>query len=112
MENARTPHTNPTPGPWNATFSHGPEAEQFNTPRSVYAGHVPIAQIAGQAPGGPSEWAANARLIAAAPDLLAACRAVRRRLLPYDGDALTESRREELDAMLKQAIAKAEGGDV
>jgi hypothetical protein len=51
------------------------------------------------------ESKANARLIAAAPDLLAACKAV----VEEDGFRGSALMRKRIDAM-KEAIAKAEGG--
>lgn len=56
-----------TPGPWTATHC---ETTDFGLPRDIYAGALPIASIAGQAPGGPAVWVANALLLAAAPRLL------------------------------------------
>lgn len=88
-----------TPGPWTPTHC---DVSGYELPRSVYADTIPIASIAGQAKGGPAEWIANARLIAAAPDLLAALQRVRR--LPMWGDNGTV--RAQVDAAL--ALAELE----
>jgi hypothetical protein len=60
------PNAKPTPGPWTPVTGDG----QFNRGRAVYkeGTAIPIASVAGQY-GGPHEWDANTRLIAAAPEL-------------------------------------------
>jgi hypothetical protein len=54
----------------------------------------------------PGEWA-NARLIAAAPDLLAACKAI---VNARDVDLIGEAPWDTLFQQARAAIAKAEGG--
>jgi hypothetical protein len=87
-----------TPGPWfaNLLFSG---AWQINSAESRIVANIPTSQSM------PTE--ANARLIAAAPDLLAACKAALNRLLTdgyepkhHGGEVLTD---------LQVAIAKVEG---
>lgn len=58
--------------------------------------------------GGPEVNAANARLIAAAPDLLAACKAA---LKWIEADESTHGRPFGEGKVLRAAIAKAEGGE-
>lgn len=98
---------NHTPGPWATTKSftwriHSKKAD----PRSLYPGHTQgIAQMC-------DAWdeettVANAKLIAAAPDLLTACETALSvlhlcRYLP---------KAQEASATLTQAIAKAKGTD-
>lgn len=105
-----------TPGPWS---SHGCSVYQDSTWKDgTQSGGRVIALAHEQADvdGMPSdEDLANARLIAAAPELLAACRAT----LAYLGCEAEELDREgkhnaaantrELAAQLRAAIAKAEG---
>lgn len=105
----RTAHT---PGPWTPTHSHGSESELFDLERSVYAGDVPIAAVAGQAPGGPREWSANARLLAAAPDLLDACRAVVAWGERVGALAQCSPHWPAVVEQAKAAILKAEGGEL
>jgi len=91
-----------TPGPWHATLD-----EPLITVETGERGDAEICVVEPRATAGgfTDEEKANARLIAAAPDLLAACRAA--------GDAIFDTRlgKDEL-ALLTQlgaAIAKAEG---
>lgn len=88
-----------TPGPW-ATIDG---AEVY--PESGPAAHVELARVVGPWSGsswyGPAEAAANGRLIAAAPELLAALRQCADRLGEMDCGP-------ELEAA-RAAIAKAEG---
>lgn len=63
----------------------------------------------------PVEWgtetAANARLIAAAPDLLAACKAAKEMLSDTNEYARGYTNAMQLISQFSAAIAKAEGGD-
>ena len=88
-----------TPGPWTypggtGNFVGGPD-------------RLRIADLGGLERS-PEERQANARLIAAAPDLLAACNSVLDSVpfASYRGDGELE----ECEARLKAAILKAEGG--
>lgn len=98
--------TKHTPGPWTVTpHPHLPIARVHRGPHDP--GGVPICAVnmrslAALSESGDSEDDANARLIAAAPDLLAALRAVRGRVPveEYDG----------LGALIDAAINKAEEG--
>lgn len=88
--------TQHTPGPWTA---HGTvvnqEGERFEYPVAT-TGISPV----------PTEEAfANARLIAAAPELLAACQRALTVLCEYDFDPYTDA-----GDILRAAIAKAAGG--
>jgi len=78
-----------TPGPWRAK-GHCIETEEysFNWVASVQTSNVP-------------EWEANARLIAAAPDLLEACQRALAEAVADDQD--------EWFANMRAAIAKATG---
>lgn len=86
-----------TPGPWKAEYSEGDEWD-------VLAGEsLPIAYISGWA---CSSVEANARLIAAAPDLLAALKAARVFVAQRAGYSdVADQTLVDVDA----AIAKAEG---
>ena len=88
-----------TPGPWTypggtGNFVGGPD-------------RLRIADLGGLERS-PEERQANARLIAAAPDLLAACKSVLDSVpfASYRGDGELE----ECEARLRFAILKAEGG--
>ncbi len=92
-----------TPGPWNVAESHaGSILITAEHPRGV---DQDVAKIYIPETG---DMKANGRLIAAAPDLLAVCRAVQAK---YDsGRSIAESLLPFLAAgELKRAIAKAEG---
>jgi hypothetical protein len=86
-----------TPGPWDVDDD---TMEIF----SITPGHSTgwIAKVLGNDDNGrpltPDEMAANARLIAAAPDLLAACKL-----------ALTAGDQQYVQFILRDVIAKAEG---
>lgn len=97
MENKTDTHT---PGPWIAHTAH----ESLRVPDSVNAEcglHVCDVASYGSA---PSQRHANARLIAAAPDLLEALRACYLRLAHHDDQSAPEL------LLARAAIAKAEGG--
>lgn len=98
-----------TPGPWkidqdgeNFTI----DADGAFGPNRWSAVALCTANNLGSRPITEEEASANARLIAAAPDLLAAIRETVRRFDENDAtDAL-----EAVDTLLRAAIAKAEGG--
>jgi len=95
--------TKHTPGPWIACL---------NVPTAVIEGHIikanydpkrPIASLwVGGGTKGKPEQVANARLIAAAPDMLKALKAVNTEYTLHG--SLTDSHR-----LVKRAIEKAEG---
>ena len=92
-----------TPGPWEtgrpdmATLVEGVDSKW------IYAGDIYIAVASGCASENWDEVMANARLIAAAPELLAACELV---LEVLDQDSVRDS---ECFWLIKRAIAKAKG---
>jgi len=118
-----TSQTTHTPGPWHV----GNEQDYSIVDR--YAKNAEWARVRGQNgelvakvesvhPAGKRQSkdfdieASNARLIAAAPELLAASQAALARLLdPYLGEDDGERQNEEID-MLAAAIAKATGSPV
>ena len=100
-----TPSTKHTPGPWTwdePSNWHGLATRVYHENEKAYE---PIARV--QLSGWPRRVGlANACLIAAAPDLLAACR----KALPQLRWANCHgSRCDELIAEIEAAIAKAEG---
>lgn len=106
--------TKHTPGPWETSTDYM-EISPSSGPKS----HVELARIVGPGEGSSfytyDEASANARLIAAAPELLAACKA----LLAEVGDVVCSFVKEahgdvcETDpcgvCAMEHAIAKAEG---
>lgn len=102
--------TKHTPGPWLAT---GWENTVVNIPDTHHGGHLTICvyPASGRAPR--SEAVANARLIAAAPDLLEALEAIRARIDgEWDSPALVKfgglrNTNEDIHALAMEAIAKA-----
>ena len=117
-----------TPGPW---YVEEHERQRWNSPTTPTRGVVTQAEHHGswtvyligevsypttaQGSVGALERLANARLIAAAPDLLAACREVAEALPELAADADPRSWYEvrkiqtALSTLLSAAIAKAEG---
>ncbi len=99
-----------TPGPWHTGTL--PDNE-----RSIFADEGRMRLENGATTLYPIAWtvdydgeaAANARLIAAAPDLLAACRATLAHMYDDEIDAPTAA---QLTEQLTRAIAKAEGGQL
>ena len=88
-----------TPGPWDYVFSNNSNLILIETPlEHPLGGGIHIASLAGKK---NSQTQANARLIAAGPELLEACDMVQR---AYVGDGIDMSR--AVDACLL-AIAKA-----
>ena len=89
---ARTAHT---PGPWAAN-----EARVYSTVKEEWSGTLNCQVPAYVASTGGPDWQVNARLIAAAPDMLAALQACLLR------DDVADC---ELGEMVRAAIAKAAG---
>lgn len=98
-----------TPGPWKSVYRNGMAAAQYghnvscdmHSGPGMVAGCDSIAEVRGH---DDDEAKANARLIAAAPDLLAACERFIRAQDENDRNGLTSA------AMLASAaIAKARG---
>lgn len=94
-----------TPGPWQVgmAFDNYGETEiaiEHMTP----AGNLVVAV----ALGGLQGQDANASLIAAAPDLLAALQAIVKSLVDQDDEGMIEHAQQMIDA--RAAIAKATGG--
>jgi len=95
-----------TPGPWQVNSNF---ASQVCDCDGTSRGCAPIANMSGT----PAERKANARLIAAAPDLLEALREVEKHLqsyvdaIEYGGGAASKS--SERLASVRAAIAKATG---
>lgn len=103
--------TSPTPGPWHVSEREGRALGQYghHVASSHYSrtgvgdGRDSICDVRGG--DSQEEWLANARLIAAAPALLAACEAA----LPFyetcdDPDA------DRVASLLRSALAQAKGG--
>lgn len=92
-----------TPGPWSVVYEH----DERGQPAPTYRGLVCILEVSPERrvsvvaeqgrPALPDEVDANARLIAAAPELLAACRDA---LKPFDGGTIDR---------IEAAIRKATG---
>ena len=108
-ENIRLALANgPTPGPWSVRYDYVVQAKSFDEGRLV-----PIAQPYGLRVDGIDLFA-NARLIAAAPDLLEACMAaVECGMVPVmsaaEGGAAKHARHVAVADMIRAAIAKATG---
>lgn len=93
--------TNHTPGPW--AYEQWPDSGGFPRPVVVAQGSRAVAYMSRE------DGYANARLIAAAPDLLAACEAVAN----ADAECSCYERcecREEAMAALRAAVTAAKGG--
>ena len=91
-----------TPGPWDTRGF-----DFIGTAESAYQTIAYCSDHRNKAPRHPDETLANARLIAAAPDLLEACRAARAIISePGDYDGLAW---DEAEHLLQIAIAKATG---
>lgn len=101
--------TKHTPGPWLAT---GWENTVVNIPDTHHGGHLTICvyPASGQAPR--SEAVANARLIAAAPDMLEALKAIAEACEANADSAMGEGwikAHEKFGAFAHAALAKATG---
>jgi hypothetical protein len=95
-----------TPGPW-VIEQNGPA---FDLLTADHADHFAI--IVGMTSNGTGELEANARLIAAAPDLLAACKAAKRYMVQGesgpDGFTVVFPHDDKSLSLLSEAITKAE----
>ena len=87
-----------TPGPWGRIIADGYTVRH----PQIYSGTGPVANATWLGDGRVDELNANARLISAAPDLLAALEA----LLDYE-NGIQKAKAEQ---MARAAIAKAGGG--
>ena len=109
--------TDYTPGPWEATanLNDGPYGPSYTIRKDK---QTVIAGISGSAlHRGAKQTAVNARLIAAAPDLLAALNAIKARiqgvwdhpdLIPFG--ALSVDMNDDIEGIANIAIAKAKRG--
>lgn len=101
--------TQHTPGPWRSSVEREPGifAQSYRITANDAMGYERM--IARQPTGLGADDEANAHLIAAAPDLLAACRAAEAWIVQMErSGAITQTR--EPIATLRAAIAKTEGG--
>jgi hypothetical protein len=100
-----------TPGPWGVLpYSEGDDVIQIISGEPTYKGGTVsatwVAELdASSLEGGPGENEANARLIAAAPDMLAALNAIRVWMKNHDR---SEHEQKIYDA-IRVVIARAEG---
>ena len=94
-----------TKGPWDWR-SQGVFGLQREERFSVYPNHGDLARSVAVVDGPNSDD--NARLIAAAPDLLAACEAAK--AFVFDDTCRHDSEKAPLLALLRAAIARARGG--
>ena len=105
MEATKEKHATHTPGPW--YDSGNPEYE-------IYKGNKPIASVI---PSFTAEDDANARLIAAAPELLEQCKLFEKVLthLINSGDrkfgADLERNKRHFQFCVREVLAKVEGGE-
>lgn len=100
-----------TPGPW--SYRHGDTRERPYVIGADFPGEGMICSMnPSRTPGlgNPSDWEANARLIAAAPDLLKAAKAALDACDTVAACSVTEAM-DSAAKLLRSAIAKAEGGD-
>jgi hypothetical protein len=95
--------THHTPGPWFAAWDCIVANDPTGQHEDLYLAEIVIADDEGRIVS-PEEQGANARLIAAAPDMLAALQDV----LEFWDDPNTSVA--ELKGRLRDAIAKAKGG--
>ena len=105
--------TKHTPGPWLLAGDDGKSDATAYARTPVNQNPLYIARVYGEgvlasSSPGTEERKANARLIAAAPDLLAACKAALSLVesLPYDP---TDRQTLRINDQIADAIAKAEG---
>ena len=104
MPNAAPTEPEPTPGPWKWDWRPDPSGlaagAVFSEP---HPGHAYAIAICPQFSTQP-QWEADATLISAAPDMLAALRSARRQLEEYEQKLTGESYN---DTQINAAIAKA-----
>jgi hypothetical protein len=98
--------TQHTPGPWMFCTDSGGLVVETAYPGSK---QFLIAQVKTRYPAGDGLHHANARLIAAAPDLLEALKEARSSLEDVDWDEFSTPAVEKLMRQCDAAIAKAEG---
>lgn len=101
----------PTPGPWRvgkAQIAQIQEKQPYD-PLAIYGGGQRLAILTGAL---SDEWQANARLMAAAPDLLAALEAMRERCTTMSQCGTIEvTITPDLYLQIEAAIAKATSDD-
>ena len=98
-----------TPGPWNASGPTGSVMQSYSQPWAVVSyPAMLVCGCFGDTPGGDAAAEANARLIAAAPELLASAKECEAILARMDTLRHIEPQFPALDN-LRAAIAKAEG---
>ena len=98
--------TGPTPGPWQTSLSDDTVVIHIGKDGV----HYEVASIAGDGMSEPDLWSimeANARLIAAAPDLFAACQLFVKYDEPDDDDIEMMLNYDRARAAILAAIAKA-----
>ena len=98
-QSVATSQGTPTPGPWTALLSSGDEPW-------MVAAAMPVARI----PNYDDRAAANARLIAAAPELLAALKAMHACHRGFSGNENWTTLDDDARTFAESAIAKAKGG--
>ena len=96
-----------TPGPWEAKRLIDRDGNPYST---HYIAHIDIGPCMVWAPPGNVEQEANAFLIAASPDLLAACIAAKNGIETSSFDRYAAATLRPCYLQLLAAIAKAEGG--
>ena len=104
-----------TPGPWTIADDNGTDIGIIARKRGRGGQMVAMVTVDEDVPQDDDERLANARLIAAAPDLLAACKAfaAARKAWRECDDMSSIEYLDTLDAIdFDAAIAKAEGGEV
>lgn len=96
-----------TPGPWTIADDNGTDIGIIARKRGRGGQMVAMVTVDEDVPQDDDERLANARLIAAAPDLLSACK---RAVHLYDHDDATSVLEWVNSPEFRAAIAKAEGG--
>lgn len=101
-----------TPGPWRLdnNIAYGWKTNPFSiTVRKRGVHSTTVANIPAKQTISRDEAEANARLIAAAPELLEALQAIVKSLVDQDDEGMIEHAQQMIDARV--AIAKATGGE-
>ena len=93
-----------TPGPWHFRVDPIHQGQYFIRVQSY--GFAPLATVRGDKRSTLKDSEANARLIAAAPDLLKALKAIVKSLADQDDEGLIEHAQQMIDA--RAAIDRAE----